>query len=271
MTSVLSSCAHLSPGSAPSGVSSDSTTVALWRMDDPITTDQVMDSGPRGLHGVAGDDVQVDQGHDGQAKVFSGGPEAFVYVPDVAPFDALGTMVVEAWIRFDPQTANSIQIIAGRWNLKMGEQSWVFFLGWPLAQSPPEFHLLFPTSYVISSQPFGRPVYFAVVTDHAPSPQLFSANGDLTFRPGWNHVAVSMDGEKVTFYINGEMDSSSPCSGQVARTKAHLTVGNLVEVKIEANKTAWYQGIRDLGFTGMIDDARISTIGRVRSLSDARP
>ena len=113
-------------------------------------------------------------------------------------------MVIEAQVMIGPEVPNVVQTIAARWSPKPEFQSWILFLVTaPDASSYGRLGILPPD--------VNGTLLFALMTDRSPVPQVLAAEG---FQPwhsrGWNHVALSVDGSRISFYINGRYDSSFP-------------------------------------------------------------
>jgi hypothetical protein len=262
-----SSCAGTGPPPElldPSSVDPAST-AALWRLDEPLTEDAMHDSGPYGLHGTAGPEVQADHGRVGGGRVFNGKLESFIYVPYSAALDTMGTIVVEAYVKADAEDRNPVQTIAARWGAMPEFQSWILFFSDEVA--PPSRSV----EPVAGTNPPGRLV-FVLQTNKSPVPQAFAATDFQPWRSHtWNHVAVSVDGSSVRFYVNGRLESSYPCFGRVRASRAPLTIGNFLDATYDTGEMVWYRGFEGTGFSGMIDEVRISTIERARAWETAEP
>ncbi len=107
---------------------------------------------------------------------------------------------------------------------------------------------------------------FALRTDRSPVPQVFAAEHFEPWRNrAWNHVAVCVDGRRISFYVNGRLDSSFPCFGRIRPSRAPLTIGNFLEASHDMGSNIWYLGLEGTGFSGMIDEFRISPAARSRT------
>ena len=257
------SCAHLTPPPGPADQASidDPSMIAFWRMDEPLTEDTIHDAGPHALHGTAGPGVHTDQGKMGSCRVFNGMHDCFIYVPYTTALDSMGTIVVEAQVMASLDEPNPIQTIAARWGPKEEFQSWILFLVG--SSDPPAAAQL-----GIESSNLRGKLLFALRSDRAPVPQVFAADGFEPWRVrAWNHVAVSVDGDRISFYINGRLDSSFPCLGRIRPSRAPLTIGNILAASYDMGTEVWYRGLEGTGFSGMIDEFRISPIERARSWS----
>lgn len=256
---VSTSCAHvgLSPAPRERHATVDTLTTALWRLDDPSTEDVVLDAGPHELHGTAGHEVRTDEGYRGQAKLFNGRSDSFIYIPYSPALDTMGTIEISAQVMIGSGgPEEDFRTIAARWTPRPESQSWILFLGgtsairsdWPPAVEP--------------SRETGI-LFFALRTDMSPVAQVFAANGFEAWREGtWNQVAVAFDGSSVNFYINGRQDSSFPCFGCLSPSRAPLTIGNVIDRSYDTGADVWYRGIDRAGFIGWIDEVRVSRIGR---------
>lgn len=230
---------------------------AFWRTNERSNEDTIADAGPHALNGTSGPEVRTDRGHRGACRVFNGRHDSFIYVPYSTVLDTMGTLVIEAQILLDPDAPNAIQTIAARWDARPDRQSWILFLGMTL--EPP------PARPITKSEDEAK-LLFALWTDRSAMPQVFAADH---FQPWhdrtWNHVAVCVDGARISFYLNGRWDSSFPCLGRIRRSRAPLTIGNFLGDSYDMGPDIWYHGLEGTGFAGMIDEFRISPAARARA------
>jgi hypothetical protein len=84
----------------------------------------------------------------------------------------------------------------------------------------------------------------------------------------WTHVAVTFDGQVVSFFVNGQPDGTFATTGRIRTSQAPLLVGNFFDTRFltdfggdlrqgpTTDTAPWY------AFDGGIDELRISRAAR---------
>jgi hypothetical protein len=250
------------------GVPVDSATVALWHMDDPGGT-RAADSGPSRLDAVAGDDTRSIFGRFGSARLFTLSSNSFLYVPPSPVLDLPSAITIEAWVAPNAYSRHEDAVIAARWSPTTTEQSWVFAivgtnapvdLNGPLA---PGWH----RAYVQTAQP-GQ-LMFLFQPEQAGAPRAYFSLSSIELQR-WTHVAVTFDGQVVSFWVDGRVDGVFASTGRIRSSQAPLLVGNFFDTRTltdfggdlrqapEADTTPWY------ALDGGMDELRLSRVARAR-------
>jgi hypothetical protein len=261
----LGACAHTGPlpmSGATSAPAPDSTTVALWHMDDRAVT-TVTDAGPHHLDGTAGRNTRTPYGRFGLARGFTLSLDSFIYIQYEPALDLRDNLAIDAWI--DPQAIgrNEDTPIAARWTEDTSQQSWLFTLGGSAQQAPanpdpsPGLHLS-----LLSPVAPGH-LWFLFQPEAAGSPRAFTSTRPVELNR-WTHVAVTYDGEVVRFFLDGILDAQYASPGRIRNTEAPLLIGNYFDPRtltrfggdlspeVPGSRTPYY------AYQGMIDELRIS-------------
>jgi hypothetical protein len=260
-------CAHAPAGSisATSGApEADSTTVALWRMDEASGT-RMGDSGPFRMTGATGRVVQRPFGRFGNALGLEPSIDSFAFVPYNPELDLAGAMTVEAWI-FPTAYGNSEDTpIAARWSDEANQQSWILSLAGRrlgagvTGQGPGRHAMLFPDV-------LARRLQFAYQPAAASPPRVYTSTRVVELGR-WTHVAVTYDGGVVRIFLNGELDAQFASPGEIRSTQAPLLIGN----SFDPRALTGFEGDLhpELGdptpfyaFQGRIDELRLSRAAR---------
>ncbi len=261
-------CAHV-PGAYDTLQSAtpvaDSVTLGLWHLDES-GGNYAEDSGPLRMRAVAGADTHTDFGRLGNARVFMGSLESWVFV---RYNDALNSqrLTVEAWI--EPQAYGTFEDtpIAGRWNEYPTEQSWLFSLvglqreGQPTNITSPGYH----ESLVIGGTT-GHLMFAFQPVDPGP-PRVYFSTTEVPLER-WTRVAVTLDGAVVKFWINGQLDAQYATRGTIRDSAAPLLIGNY----FDSRRLTDFGGQLRIGtalsippvyaFQGLIDEVRLSSQAR---------
>jgi hypothetical protein len=249
------------------GVTPDSVTVALWRMDETGGV-RVLDSGPFRLDGTAGVDTRTDFGRFGNARVFTKSLDSFVFVPPNPLFDFNGPFTIEAWVYLNDYSLFAASPIVAHWSPVPNEQSW--FLGIAgYHQDSPLISAGAASLVDITGRSQPGQLVFAFQPVEAGPPRAFVSTG-VVERTRWTHVAATFDGSVVRLYLNGQLDTQSVTTGHVRPSNAPVMMGNFFDerwlgtfggdlrVEQPLDPTPYF------ALEGLLDDVRLSTSARAR-------
>jgi hypothetical protein len=253
------------------GTPADSVTVALWRMDETGGT-HVVDAGPLHLDATAGLDTRTIFGRFRSARQFGRSNDSFLYVAYNPALDVTRALTIEAWVNPGTYSPYEASPIALRWSPSTAERSWIFAivgssldpLLWPsdLGQPPGPLWL----------QPFvqgageGRLLFVYQPADAGP-PRTYVSLSRIELNR-WTHVAVTYDGQVVSFWVDGRIDGSFAAVAGLRASQAPLLVGNYFDPRFLTNfggdlrqgpasdPKPWY------AFEGGIDELRLSNVAR---------
>jgi hypothetical protein len=241
----------------------DSVTVTLWHLDETSGT-RVADAGPFHLDGTAGIATRIQFGRFDRARGFERSLDSFVYAPYDRSLETPRALTIEAWLRprsFGPYEDTPI---VGRWSSEANRQSWLFALaGQRLVSTIPSpgLHLsLFPET------PPGH-LLFAFQPEAAGPPRGFASARPISL-DRWTHVAVTLDGEVLQFFVDGVLDAQFAIADRIRASSAGLLMGNAFDPR---NLTRFGGDLRldpsggadpQYGFDGGIDELRISSAAR---------
>ena len=248
----------------------DSATVLLWHLDES-TGYGLVDSGPRGIDGVAGLDTRIDLGHLHGARTFSRTVDSFLYAEFRPALETPRAMTVEAWVRIDAIGQYEDTPIALRWNTRAAAQSWVFSVGGQNVL-PPITTLPSPGDHAnlllagFQNRATDK-LLFSFMPKEAGEPRTVVSNQNLDLHR-WIHVAATYDGKVVCLYINGRLDAQVAAAGEIRASDAPLVCGN----SFDTRQLTTISGSLQLGqqydhnpyyaFQGTIDELRISNVAR---------
>jgi hypothetical protein len=253
------------------GTPADSVTVALWRMDETGGT-QAADAGRSRLDAVAGPDTRTIFGRFRGARLFTRSVNSFLYVPYSPLLDSQSALSIEAWVAPNAYTPYEDSPIAIRWSPTTAEHSWMFsIVGSNLNARlrPAEFGAgTGPGSHqeFVQNVRVGR-LLFVFQPEDAGAPRSFTSLSVIELQR-WTHVAVTFDGQVVSFFVNGQPDGTFATAGRIRASQAPLLVGNYFDPRFlsdfggdlrqgpTAETTPWY------AFDGGIDELRISRAAR---------
>jgi hypothetical protein len=265
-------CAHAPPGSGngeAAGITADSVTTGLWRMDETGGT-RVFEAGRFRLEGRAGIDTRTDFGRVRGARLFTRSIDSFVWAPYNPVLESPSGITVEAWIYLNAYGQYEDTPIAGRWTQAANEQSWMFsVLG--LDTRPPIASLRGPGYHDAliaqgGSGPRGRLMFAFQPEDASPPRAYFSTRGIPLSR--WIHVAVTFDDTVVRIWLDGEMDAQYATRERIRTSRTGVLIGNYFDprwlsdfggdlrVLNAPDKNPYY------AFDGFVDELRISSIAR---------
>jgi len=192
--------------------------VAHWKLDDG-SGNTTANSISSDLHGRLVGDPSWTQGITGGALQFDGLGD-YVDILDSNDFAITNRITVCAWIRTD----NILRQHAGI--VTKGDRSW------RLQGQRNSFALQFScTGLTVPGSPWGT-VYGKIDIDDDQ----------------WHHVAGVYDGERISVYIDGQIDSSNEASGRIQLDDKQVRIGG----NSQNPSRTW---------SGLIDDVRIYTYG----------
>lgn len=265
----LASCAHQpNAGRREASVApiADSVTAALWHFDE-LGGQGVADDTPAQLGGVAGLDTQVEFGRFGRARSFVNSVNSFVVVEANPLLDLQAPFTIEAWVRMRSYPAQVIGTIVSRMQNTGNQRAYI------LAITGGPQPLGAPPDPMFASDPrlqIGEPghVWFAFVPGGAWSGLYsFISVGTLDVER-WTHVAVTYNGSTLRFYLDGRLDSQHAASGEPARVRPPLMIGNTFDANVLSDFSGQLQvqsgrtPAFSYPFDGLIDELRISSAAR---------
>jgi len=253
------------------GTSVDSVTVALWRMDETGGT-HAADAGRSRLDAIAGPDTRTIFGRFRGARLFTRSANSFLHVPYSSPLDSPSALSLEAWIAPNAYAPYEDSPIATRWSPTTAEHSWVFSIvgsNLPARLLPAEFGAGIGPAWhqkFMSGIKAGR-LLFVFQPEDAGAPRVFSSLSVIELQR-WTHVAVTFDGQVVSFFVNGQPDGTFATAGRIRASQAPLLVGNFFDPRFltdfggdlrqgpTTDMAPWY------AFDGGIDELRLSRAAR---------
>ncbi len=253
------------------GTPVDSVTVALWRMDETGGI-HAADAGRSRLDAVAGPDTRTIFGRFRGARLFTRSTNSFLHVPYSPLLDSQSALSIEAWVAPNAYTPYEDSPIATRWSPTTAEHSWMFSIvgsDLPARLRPAEFGIgtgpLWHQEFV-RDVPAGR-LLFVFQPEDAGAPRAFISLSAIELQR-WTHVAVTFDGQVVSFFVNGQPDGTFATSGRIRASEAPLLVGNFFDTRFltdfggdlrqgpTTDPAPWY------AFDGGIDELRLSRAAR---------
>ena len=248
---------------APGPSTADSVTIGLWHFDER-SGPRAHDSGPSRLNGVAGPDARVEFGRFKSARSFAGGQQSFVVVPYNPVMESPRAFTVEAWVYLNGLSDRELSAIAMRWSPTPGEQSWVLGVVGQKGGATTASRL---GGFSEAVAPFasGR-LILAFRADRASNLQRACSSSTLPMRR-WVHVAASVDGEVVRFYIDGRLDGQVVVANGIRPSVAPLVIGNMVDPR---RLTDAHGELRQdpagapptYALDGLVDELRLSKVAR---------
>lgn len=253
------------------GTPADSVTVALWRMDETGGT-QAADAGRSRLDAIAGPDTRTIFGRFRGARLFTRSANSFLHVPYSPLLDASAALSIEAWIAPNAYSPYEDSPIATRWSPTTAERSWMFSIvgsDLPVRLLPAEFGAGTGPAWhqdFIRGIKAGR-LLFVFQPRDAGAPRAFTSLSVIELQR-WTHVAVTFDGQVVSFFVNGQPDGTFATPGRIRESQAPLLVGNFFDPRFltdfggdlrqgpTADTAPWY------AFDGGIDELRLSRAAR---------
>lgn len=249
----------------------DSVTVALWRMDETGGI-HVADAGRSRLDAVAGPDTRTIFGRFRGARLFTLSANSFLHVPYSPLLDVPAAFSIEAWISPNAYTPYEDSPIAARWSPTTAQHSWIFTLvgsNLPARLRPAEFGTGTGPAWhrdFVRGAPEGR-LLFVFQPEDAGAPRVFCSLSAIELQR-WTHVAVTFDGQVVSFFVDGQPDGTFATAGRIRASQAPLLVGNFFDPRFltdfggdlrqgpTTDMAPWY------AFDGGIDELRISRSAR---------
>jgi len=200
----------------------DENTVALWHFNEgqgKTARDEHGGKNNATLFNMNDKAWVAGQTNFGTALFFDGHDD-YVSVPDSTGLNLTNSLLLEAWVKPESVSESMILDKQGRYSLGLNGSS--------------EFQ-------------FGLKV----------SGAYQSVAGRTIVQTGqWYHVAGAYDGRVMRLFVNGALEGSRECSGDIEVVRRPLTIGALTA---EGKNRAWFKGV--------IDEARVS-VCPVRDLSD---
>jgi hypothetical protein len=253
------------------GTPADSVTVALWRMDETGGL-QAADGGRSRLDAVAGPDTRTIFGRFRGARLFTRSVNSFLHVPYSPLLDSQSALSIEAWVAPNTYAPYEDSPIAARWSPTTAEHSWIFSIvgsDLPVGLLPSEFGTSAGPAWhhvFVQNVRAGR-LLFVFQPEDAGAPRVFSSQSVIELQR-WTHVAVTFDGEVVSFFVNGQPDGTFATAGRIRASQAPLLVGNFFDPRFltdfggdlrqgpATDAVPWY------AFDGGIDELRLSRAAR---------
>jgi hypothetical protein len=253
------------------GTPVDSVTVALWRLDE---TGGVLaaDAGRSRLDGIAGPDTRTIFGRFRGARLFTRSANSFLHVPYSSLLNSQAALSLEAWVAPNAYTPYEDSPIATRWSPTTAEHSWMFSIvgsNLPARLLPAEFGTSTGPAWhreFVRGVKAGR-LLFVFQPEDAGAPRAFTSLSAIELQR-WTHVAVTFDGQVVSFFVNGQPDGTFATAGRIRASQAPLLVGNFFDSRFltdfggdlrqgpTTDMAPWY------AFDGGIDELRLSRAAR---------
>lgn len=253
------------------GTPADSVTVALWRMDETGGV-HAADAGRSRLDAIAGPDTRTIFGRFRGARLFTRSANSFLHVSYSPLLDAQSALSIEAWVAPNTYTPYEDSPIATRWSPTTAEHSWVFSIvgsDLPARLLPAEFGTGIGPAWhkeFVRDVKAGR-LLFVFQPEDAGAPRAFTSLSAIELQR-WTHVAVTFDGQVVSFFVNGQPDGTFATAGRIRASQAPLLVGNFFDPRFltdfggnlrqgpTTDMAPWY------AFDGGIDELRLSRSAR---------
>jgi len=205
------------PGETPAQNVWDEHFVLVTHMRDDPDSSHVRDStsyANNGTKKAAGEPAVTTDGQIDDAQDFDG-VDDYVEVPHSTSLDIIGNITIEAWLKHD--NTESEFIVAKR------EASNAYSL------------------YTSATHTPGFEVFIGGARRYVEGSTVLSA-------ATWYHVVGTYDGENLRIYLNGEINGTTPQTGNIDSTTDPVRIG-------------W--AIADFfSFDGIIDEVRISNVAR---------
>jgi hypothetical protein len=253
------------------GTPADSVTVALWRMDETGGT-LAADAGRSRLDATAGPDTRTIFGRFRGARLFTRSANSFLRVPYSPLLESQSALSLEAWVAPNAYAPYEDSPIATRWSPTTAEHSWMFSIvgfNQPVRFLPDEFGTSGGPAW---HQDFVRGIkagrlLFVFQPEDAGAPRAFYSLSVIELQR-WTHVAVTFDGQVVSFFVNGQPDGTFATAGRIRASQAPLLVGNFFDPRFltdfggdlrqgpTTDTAPWY------AFDGGIDELRLSRAAR---------
>jgi len=272
---VLASCGKshdgqprpLTPPPAPATPpEADSVTVGLWRFDER-GGNSLSDDSPFRLTGTSGPDARIEFGRYRNARSFTATAQSFAIVPYNPVMESPRGFTIETWLYLRDVSRYELSVIAARWTPTPNEQSWLFGvvgrkIGSATTPSPGWFD-----SEVLSLSS-GR-LMFSFTPELAAGTQSFMSTTTVPLNR-WVHVAATLDGEIVKFYVDGRLDSQAALANGIRPSTAPLVMGNVLDTR---RLTEFGSDLRQdpsiallpfYALNGTLDELRISNAARTR-------
>ena len=244
----------------------DSVTVGLWRFDERVGN-SLSDDSPFRLTGTAGPDARVEFGRYRNARSFAATSQSFVIVPYNPIMESPRGFTIETWLYLRDVSRYELSVIAARWTPTPNEQSWVFGvvgrkLGSVTTPSPGWFES------EVGPLTSGR-LMFSFTPELAAGTQSFMSTTTVPLNR-WVHVAATLDGEIVKFFVDGRLDSQAALANGIRPSTAPLVMGNVLDVR---RLTDFGSDLRQdpsnfllpfYALNGSLDELRLSNVARQR-------
>jgi hypothetical protein len=254
------------PPAAAMPPEADSVTVGLWRFDEK-GGNSLSDASPFRLTGTTGPDVRVEFGRYRNARSFVATAQSFAIVPYNPVMESPRGFSIETWLYLRDYSRYELSVIAARWTPTPNEQSWVFGvvgrkIGSVTTPSPGWFDR---EVLALSS---GR-LMLSFTPELAAGTQSFMSTTTIPLNR-WVHVAATLDGEIVKFYVDGRLDSQAVLVNGIRPSTAPLVMGTVLDTR---RLTEFGSDLRQdtsiallpfYALNGTLDELRLSNVARVR-------
>jgi hypothetical protein len=272
----VASCAHAPDLSLPGGSHStfsldrapaaDSTTLAVWRMDE-ATGPSLVDGGRLGLGGLVGPDCRPDFGRFLNGKKFTSSINSFCMVPYSESLELGPQWTIEAWVKPLNRAPAELSILASRWNDSANEQSWVLGLA---GENRSVISNAAPPGYFNDALQGATPnlLVFVMLPEVAGVPRAYKSYRPLELNR-WTHIAVTYEGNDLRMYVDGRLDAQFADVSRPRQCMAPLVLGNFVDPRWLVDSQGSKKVDPQLGqipfyaFEGSLDELRLSTEARV--------
>ncbi len=243
----------------------DSVTVGLWRFDER-GGNGLTDASPFRLLGTAGPDARVEFGRYRNGRSFAATSQSFAIVPHNPIMESPRGFSIETWLYLRDVSRYELSVIAARWTPVPNEQSWLLGvvgrkIGSVTTPSPGWFDR---EVLALSS---GR-LMFSFQPELAAGTQSFMSTTTLPLNR-WVHVAATLDGEIVRFFVDGRLDSQAAVVNGIRPSTAPLVLGNVIDTR---RLTEFGSDLRQdpsnsllpfYALNGTLDELRLSNVARL--------
>ena len=179
--------------------------VGYWKFDEGAGT-TVSDSSGNGNNGSIVGGPSWVQGHSGSALQFDG-VDDHVDIPDSPSLD-VRRITIEAWVK--PDVNDQLANIVSKWKGgSPGQRSYNLDLG---SSNPPSF--------------YPRKAASCTSTDGEGDTEVHLVGTSDIPVGVWTHIAATYDGSVMKIYVNGQLESSLPQTGDIFAGTARLFIAD---------------------------------------------
>ncbi|MBM4166976.1 MAG: LamG domain-containing protein, partial [Ignavibacteria bacterium] len=202
----------------------DSNTVALYHFDE-TGGNVVADASGNGNNGTATGTTIVN-GKFGKARNFDGSTNNYLSIPNSSTITSSHQITVEGWFYFNSFTGDSPVLFDKRSAEGILNDFLLYFQG------------------------SGDSIHFEIGIGGVEKRVTFSWISSGMSIGNWYHIAGTYNGSNIKLYLNGQLKSQLPATGQITYSNGALFIGRK------------YDNYAPHRFHGFIDEVRISNKAR---------